>query len=101
MPSGAELIRKIKEQVKEVDPRQVHDAVMNGNGRAPLLIDVREEHEFEESHIPGAVPRGRPAVWGAAPRGASTGKKKPPPPRHILLPEVGIEGQQKLLDAKV
>src|SRR5437763_8459296 len=60
MASGAELIRKIKEQIKEVDPKEVHDAVANGNGTRPLLIDVREQHEFEDGHIPGAihVPRG-------------------------------------------
>ena len=60
MPSGSELIRTIKTQIREVYPREVHDAVMNGNGRGPLLVDVREQHEFEESHIPGAVhvPRG-------------------------------------------
>src|SRR5436190_578182 len=60
MASGTELIRKIKEEIREVDPREVRDAVQNGNGRGPLLVDVREQHEFEESHIPGAVhvPRG-------------------------------------------
>src|SRR3954465_298946 len=60
MPSGSELIRNIKERIREVDPREVHDAARNGNGRAPLLVDVREQHEFEEAHIPGAVhvPRG-------------------------------------------
>src|SRR3954462_10937984 len=60
MASGAELIRKAKEQIKEVDPREVHDSVQNGNGSAPVLVDVREQHEFEESHLPGAihVPRG-------------------------------------------
>src|SRR3954451_3958777 len=26
MPSGAELIRQIKDQIREVDPREVHDA---------------------------------------------------------------------------
>src|SRR3954465_15586630 len=60
MPSGSELIRNIKERIREVDPREVHDSVQNGNGSAPLLVDVREQHEFEEGHNPGAihVPRG-------------------------------------------
>src|SRR5438132_902800 len=60
MPSGPELIRTIKAQIREVDPREVHDAVQNANGSGPLLVDVREQHEFEEGHIPGAVhvPRG-------------------------------------------
>src|SRR3954471_24187516 len=60
MPSGAELLRNIKEQIKEVDPREVHDQIENGNGNRPVVVDVREQHEFEEGHIPGAVhvPRG-------------------------------------------
>ncbi len=60
MPSGAELLRTIKQEIREVDPREVHEAVANGNGNAPLVVDVREQHEFEEGHIPGAVhvPRG-------------------------------------------
>ena len=32
MASGAELIRKIKEQIEEVDPKEVHDLGLNGNG---------------------------------------------------------------------
>src|SRR5213080_74523 len=156
MASGAELIRKVKEQIKEVDPREVHDAVLGGNGRGPLLVDVREQHEFEESHIPGAVhvPRGHleSRIEGAAgdrsapivlycasgnrsalaahtlqqllgyqdvasmtggitlwkdrgyevetPR-ALTAEQRSRYSRHLLLPEVGLEGQLKLLDAKV
>ena len=156
MPSGSELIRTIKEQIREVDPREVHDAVMNGNGRGPLLVDVREQHEFEESHIPGAVhvPRGhlesriegaagdksQPVVLYCASGNRSalaahtleqllgyrdvasmtggitlwkdrgyevetprrlTAQQRERYSRHFLLPEIGQEGQQKLLDAKV
>src|SRR5215210_9253451 len=58
MASGAELIRKIKEQIEEVDPKDVHALSQNGNGA--VIVDVREQHEFEEAHLPGAVhvPRG-------------------------------------------
>src|SRR5687767_14858663 len=58
MASGADLIRKIREQIEEVDPKDVHGLRQNGN-RA-VIVDVREQHEFEESHLPGAihVPRG-------------------------------------------
>jgi sulfur-carrier protein adenylyltransferase/sulfurtransferase len=156
MPSGAELIRKVKEQIKELDPREVHDAVHNGNGSAPVIVDVREQHEFEESHIPGAihVPRGHlesriegkvgdkhgPVVLYCAsgqrsalaahtlqsllgyddvasmtggitlwkdrgfevetPRALDADQKNRYS-RHVLLPEIGMEGQLKLLDAKV
>jgi molybdopterin/thiamine biosynthesis adenylyltransferase/rhodanese-related sulfurtransferase len=156
MASGAELIRKAKEQIKEVDPREVHDSVQNGNGSAPVLVDVREQHEFEEAHIPGAihVPRGhlesriegkvgdksRSVVLYCAsgqrsalaaqtlqsllgyddvasmtggitlwkdrgfevetPRALDADQKNRYS-RHVLLPEIGMEGQLKLLDAKV
>jgi molybdopterin/thiamine biosynthesis adenylyltransferase/rhodanese-related sulfurtransferase len=156
MASGAELIRKVKEQIKEVDPREVHDSVQNGNGSAPILVDVREQHEYEEAHIPGAihVPRGhlesriegkvgdksKPVVLYCAsgqrsalaahtlqsllgydevasmtggitlwkdrgfdvetPRALDADQKNRYS-RHVLLPEIGLEGQLKLLDAKV
>jgi len=156
MASGAELIRKVKEQIREVDPREVHDAVANGNGSRPLLVDVREQHEYEAGHIPGAVhvPRGhlesriegkagdrsQPIVLYCAsgqrsalaahtlqsllgyedvasmnggitlwkdrgfevetPR-ALNAEQKDRYSRHLLLPEIGLEGQLKLLDAKV
>src|SRR5215207_7949626 len=156
MPTGAELLRNIKEQVKEVDPREVHDQLQNGNGTRPVVVDVREQHEFEEGHIPGAVhvPRGhletriegavrdraQPVVLYCAsgnrsafaadtlqrglgyedvssmtggitlwkdrgfdvdvPRALSA-EQRSRYSRHVLLPEVGIEGQLKLLDAKV
>ena len=56
MATGAALLRNITEQSKEVDPREVHDQRQNGTGTRPVVVDVREQHEFEEAHIPGAVP---------------------------------------------
>ena len=58
MASGGELIRKGKAEIKEVDPREVHSLTESPNGA--VIVDVREQHEFEESHLPGAkhVPRG-------------------------------------------
>ncbi len=71
MATGAELIRKIKDQISEVDPRDVHDVTSNGNGNGTVIVDVREQHEFEEAHIPGAVhvPRAHleQRIEGAAP----------------------------------
>src|ERR671932_1443088 len=70
MPSGAELIRTIKSQITEVDPSEVHELISNGHN-GYVLVDVREQHEFEESHVPGAVhvPRGHleSRIEGAAP----------------------------------
>jgi sulfur-carrier protein adenylyltransferase/sulfurtransferase len=156
MPTGSELLRQIKEQIKEVDPREVHDQLENGNGNRPVVVDVREQHEFEEGHIPGAVhvPRGhletriegavrdrsQPVVLYCAsgnrsafaadtlqralgyehvasmtggitlwkdrgfkvdvPRALSS-EQRSRYSRHVLLPEIGIEGQLALLDAKV
>src|ERR687889_860936 len=156
MPTGAELLRTIKEQIKEVDPREVHDQLDNGNGHRPVVVDVREQHEFEEGHIPGAVhvPRGhletriegavrdraQPVVLYCAsgnrsafaadtlqrglgyedvtsmtggitlwkdrgfdvdvPRALSA-EQRSRYSRHLLIPEIGLEGQMKLLDAKV
>src|SRR3954466_1579720 len=159
MASGAELIRKIKERIEEVDPKEVHEVSSNGhgNGRGPVIVDVREQHEFEQSHLPGAVhvPRGhlesriegavgndrsrrvilycaqgnRSALAAhtmtdllgyedvASMRGGITlwkdrGYEVEVPralapeqrerySRHLLIPEIGLEGQMKLLDAKV
>src|ERR671923_3081477 len=69
MASGAELIRQIKQQIEEVDPKDVRELQLNGN--SAVVVDVREQHEFEESHVPGAVhvPRGHleSRVEGAVP----------------------------------
>src|SRR3954467_9995592 len=168
--SGAEYTRRIKQQIKEVDPSEVHELVTapngaagsNGhhNGDSPLagaaIVDVRETEEYSVGHLPGAkhVPRGylESRIEGAVPdrsqrvivycasgnrsalaahtlehelgyenvesmtggitlwkdRGYEVDVPRPFTPeqrerssRHFLLPEVGIEGQQKLLDAKV
>jgi molybdopterin/thiamine biosynthesis adenylyltransferase/rhodanese-related sulfurtransferase len=151
-PSGAELIRQIKQQVEEVDPAQVSEHLGNGI----TLIDVRDSEEWDRGHIPGAVhvPRGylESRIEGAvSDRGqrvvlyCATGQRsalaahtlrellgyqnvasmtggitlwkdrgykvdvpkvlsteqKERYGRHLLLPEVGADGQAKLLDAKV
>jgi sulfur-carrier protein adenylyltransferase/sulfurtransferase len=156
MASGAELIRKIKEQIEEVDPKDVHELQQNGNGNGAVIVDVREQHEFEAAHLPGAVhvPRGylesriegsvadrskrvilycatgqRSALAAhtlkellgyedvASMRGGITlwkdrgydvevpralsPEQRERYSRHILIPEIGLEGQMKLLDAKV
>jgi sulfur-carrier protein adenylyltransferase/sulfurtransferase len=151
-PSGAEVIRQIKQQVQEVDPAEVSEHLGNG----VVLIDVRESDEWDRGHIPGAVhvPRsylesrieaavadrdkrvilycatGQRSALGAhtltellgytdvasmtggitlwKDRGYKVDVPKVLSPeqkerygRHLLLPEVGPEGQAKLLDAKV
>jgi molybdopterin/thiamine biosynthesis adenylyltransferase/rhodanese-related sulfurtransferase len=157
MRSGSQLIKEIRSQVEEVDPSEVK-ALQTQNGTAPdyVLVDVREQGEWEQGHIPGAVhvPRGylESRIENFAPdrskrvilycatgqrsalaantleqqlgyedvasmnggfvlwkdRGYEferprilTAEQKERYSRHLLVPEVGLEGQQKLLDAKV
>ncbi len=151
-PTGAEVIRKIRSQIEEVDPAEV--AAHLGNG--VVLVDVREDGEWDAGHIPGAkhVPRGylESRIEGAAPnredrvvlycasgqrsalaahtlsellgyenvasmtggytlwkdRGydvetprSLTNEQRERYSRHLLIPEIGLEGQTKLLEAKV
>jgi molybdopterin/thiamine biosynthesis adenylyltransferase/rhodanese-related sulfurtransferase len=154
MASGAELLRRVKEQIEEVDPKEVHELMQDGNGA--VIVDVREQHEFEQSHLPGAlhVPRahletriegavgdrsqrvilycasgnrsafaaqtlqdllgyedvasmrGGITLWKdrsydvVVPR-TLTPEQRERYSRHMLVPEIGLEGQMKLLDAKV
>jgi sulfur-carrier protein adenylyltransferase/sulfurtransferase len=151
-PSGAEVIRQIKQQVEEVDPAEVSEHLGDG----VVLVDVRESEEWDRGHIPGAVhvPRGylesridgavgdrdaRVILYCASGQRSAlaahtlkellgytnvasmtggitlwkdrgykvdvpkvlTTEQKERYGRHLLLPEVGPEGQAKLLDAKV
>jgi molybdopterin/thiamine biosynthesis adenylyltransferase/rhodanese-related sulfurtransferase len=151
-PSGAEVLRQIKNRIEEIDPSAVRAEVQSG----AVLIDVRETDEWGQGHIPGArhVPKshlesriegaapdhsqpvilycasGSRSAWAArtlledlgyenvesmtggftlwkdrgydveVPR-SLTAEQRERYSRHLLLPEVGVEGQQKLLDAKV
>jgi molybdopterin/thiamine biosynthesis adenylyltransferase/rhodanese-related sulfurtransferase len=151
-PSGAELIRQIKNQIEEVDPSEVKPHLGNG----VVLVDVRENEEWDAGHIPGAlhVPRGylESRIDGAVPdrsqrlvvycasgtrsalaahtlkdllgyedvasmtggitlwkdRGydvevpqSLTKEQRERYSRHLLVPEIGLEGQLKLLQSKV
>jgi sulfur-carrier protein adenylyltransferase/sulfurtransferase len=151
-PTGAEVIRKIRGSIREVDPAEVSEHLGNGI----TLIDVRESEEWDAGHIPGAkhVPRGylESRVEAAAPdkdarvilycasgqrsalaaktleellgysnvasmnggitlwkdRGydvevpqSLTKEQRERYSRHLLVPEIGLEGQTKLLNAKV
>jgi molybdopterin/thiamine biosynthesis adenylyltransferase/rhodanese-related sulfurtransferase len=151
-PSGAELLRRVKSQIAEVDPSEVNELIHEG----AMVVDVREAEEYAAGHLPGAkhVPRsylesrieaavpdhstqvilycasGNRSAYGArtleqelgyehvrsmtggitlwkdrgyeveVPR-ALTPEQRERYSRHLLIPEIGIEGQQKLLDAKV
>lgn len=151
--SGQELLRRVREQITEVEPTEVLDLLGSPD---VAIVDVRELEEVEQGKLPGAahVPRsyletriegvapdrtkrvilycasGNRSAFGAkslmeemgyerveslaggitlwkdhgypveVPR-ALTPEQRQRYSRHLLLPEVGAEGQQKLLDARV
>ncbi len=159
--SGQQLIKDARSRIEELDPSEVKDILehrdTNGSAdQAPVILDVREQQEYEMGHIPGAVhiPRGHleTRIEQAVPdrsrrviaycstqnrsalaavtmkellgyedvslmtggftlwkdRGydfdrpiALTSEQRERYSRHLLIPEVGLEGQQKLLEAKV
>jgi len=158
--ASREIMRQARQQVPEWSPSQVHEALANQHEAGPtnqeiVLVDVREKHEWNEGHIPGAmhVPRGylelqieeavpdksktvvlycaggvRSLIAGVTlqqmgyqnpismsggfgqwkgngypfvhPRMMSEAQSKRYS-RHLLIPEVGEQGQFKLLDSRV
>jgi len=152
MPNYRELLQQARSEISEIDASQARDRIESGE---PVVVDVREQEEWDEGHIPGAVhvPRGhlesrierlapdaaRPVVVYCSQgnrsafaaktlvelgyedvvslAGGFTDWKRNGFPvqlqagldaprrarysRHLLIPEVGEEGQLKLLDSKV
>lgn len=63
--ASREIMRQARREVPEWSPAQVHEALANQHEAGPdqqdiVLVDVREKHEWNEGHLPGAihVPRG-------------------------------------------
>jgi sulfur-carrier protein adenylyltransferase/sulfurtransferase len=152
MPSYRELLQQVRDEVSEVDATNARELIEE---RDPIVLDVREQNEWDEGHIPGAVhiPRGslesrieraapdstRPVLvyCSAGNRSAFAAKtlaelgyedvaslaggftdwkrngfpvelsvgldpqRRARYSRHLLIPEVGEQGQLKLLDSKV
>ncbi|HEU5278784.1 MAG TPA: molybdopterin-synthase adenylyltransferase MoeB [Gaiellaceae bacterium] len=152
MTTYRDLLQQARAEISEVDAARARDLI---ESEEPLVVDVREQDEWDEGHIPGAihVPRGhlesriervapdraRPLILycSAGNRsvfaaktlgelgyedvtslsGGFTDWKRNGFPvqlqagldaprrarysRHLLIPEVGEEGQLKLLDSKV
>jgi len=152
MPTYRELLQQVRGEIDEVDATRARELVDAGE---PLVVDVREQDEWDEGHIPGAVhiPRGhlesrieraapdptRPIIvyCSAGNRSAFAAKtlgelgyqdvvslsggftdwkrngfpvqlqagldaqRRARYSRHLLIPEVGEEGQLKLLDSKI
>jgi sulfur-carrier protein adenylyltransferase/sulfurtransferase len=152
MTTYRDLLQQARAEISEVDAARARDLI---ESEEPLVVDVREQDEWDEGHIPGAihVPRGhlesrierlapdraRPLILycSAGNRSAFAAKtlgelgyedvtslsggftdwkrngfpvqlqagldapRRARYSRHLLIPEVGEEGQLKLLDSKV
>jgi sulfur-carrier protein adenylyltransferase/sulfurtransferase len=152
MATYRELLQQVKSEVEEVDATRARDLIDSGD---PLVLDVREQDEWDEGHLPGAIhiPRGNleSRIERAEPdrsrqivvycasgnRSAFAAKsleelgyadvaslaggftdwkrngfdveltagldapKRARYSRHLLIPEVGEQGQLKLLDSKI
>jgi len=152
MPGYRELLEQVRAEISEVDATRARELVDSGD---PVIVDVREQDEWDEGHIPGAlhIPRGhlesriertapdpaqRVLVYCSAGNrsafaaktledlgyedvvslaGGFTDWKRNGFPvdlhagleapqrarysRHLLIPEVGEQGQLKLLDSKI
>jgi sulfur-carrier protein adenylyltransferase/sulfurtransferase len=152
MTTYHELLQQVKDEIEEIDAQTARERL---DEDAPAIVDVREQNEWDEGHIPGAVhvPRGflESKIETAVPdrsqplivycaggnrsafsaktleelgyedvmslAGGFTDWKRNGLPvevpraladaqrrrysRHILIPEVGEEGQQRLLDARI
>jgi molybdopterin/thiamine biosynthesis adenylyltransferase/rhodanese-related sulfurtransferase len=152
MRTYRELLSQVKGEIDEIDAVRARELI---DSEDPLILDVREQDEWDEGHIPGAlhIPRGNleSRIESAAPdrsrrvvvycavgnrsafaaktleelgyeevaslTGGFTDWKRngfpvelatglDPPKRarysrHLLIPEVGEQGQLKLLDSKV
>src|ERR671936_3075601 len=57
MPSYRELLQQVRAEISEVDATHARELIESGD---PLVVDVREQDEWDEGHIPTAVhiPRG-------------------------------------------
>jgi sulfur-carrier protein adenylyltransferase/sulfurtransferase len=152
MPTYRQLLQQTRSEISEVDATEAKARIESGE---PVVVDVREQDEWDEGHIPGAVhvPRGhlesrierlapdpsRPVLiyCSAGNRSAFAAKtlaelgyedvvslaggftdwkrngfpvqlqagldgpQRARYSRHLLIPEVGEEGQLRLLDSKV
>jgi molybdopterin/thiamine biosynthesis adenylyltransferase/rhodanese-related sulfurtransferase len=153
MPNYRDLLQQVRGEIDEVDATRARELLESAD--APLFVDIREEDEWDEGQIPGAVhiPRGflesrieavapdraqpivlycaagNRSVFGAKTLGelgyenvvslaggytdwkrngfetklpqTLDPAKRARYSRHILIPEVGVEGQLKLLASRV
>jgi rhodanese-related sulfurtransferase len=56
-PAFLKLVTDAKSRIRETNVQQVRERLARGDKFA--LIDVREDHEWNEGHIPGAIHLGK------------------------------------------
>jgi sulfur-carrier protein adenylyltransferase/sulfurtransferase len=57
MPTYRDLLAQVKTEIDEVDAVRARELIETGD---PVIVDVREQDEWDEGHLPGAIhiPRG-------------------------------------------
>src|SRR6266550_5670415 len=76
MPTYRELLQQVRAEISEVDASRARERVEAGE---PVIVDVREQDEWDEGHIPGAVHIPRGHLESRIERAA------PDPSRRVLL----------------
>ena len=58
--SYQDLLAAAREQVPETQVAELASRIADGGADRPIVVDVREQSEWDEGHIPGSVhvPRG-------------------------------------------
>jgi hydroxyacylglutathione hydrolase len=41
--------------IQDIEPLELNDLLINGNGSRPVVVDVREPWEYRQGHVPGAM----------------------------------------------
>src|SRR5918998_883524 len=90
-PSGAEVIRQIKSQIAEVDPSAVKPHLGNG--------DVLGYENVES--MTGGITLWKDRGYEVEVPKSLSPEQRERYSRHLLVPEIGLEGQTKLLESKV
>ena len=52
MATYRELLQQVRGEISELDASRTRELIEGGE---PVVVDVREQDEWDEGHIPGAV----------------------------------------------
>jgi hydroxyacylglutathione hydrolase len=42
-------------EIQDIQPAELNDLLIHGNGSRPVVVDVREPWEYQQGHVPGAL----------------------------------------------